>query len=148
MAESNVYAPPTAELVDPAPARSAFFAVSPLELVVMSTATFGIYEIWWSYQNWRVYQSRGEKLNAALRGFFANFTNFPLFGRLRDAGTVLGFFSCVPLVAANSVALRLNERLTPDRRISAPWTPLDLAGSLLGLTLWGFAIWASFFPAP
>ncbi|HEU4430225.1 MAG TPA: hypothetical protein VFT98_15805 [Myxococcota bacterium] len=176
----NAYAPPAAELIDPAPARSAFFAVSPLKLVVMSTATFGIYEIWWSYQNWRVYKSRGEKLNAALRGFFANFTNFALFGRLRDeaarvgvavsfaptawalayfllvlmwrlpdpAGTVIGFFSCVPLLAANSVTLRLNGRLTPELPISAPWAPLDVAGALLGLGLWSFAIWAAFFPEP
>jgi len=175
---ANLYAPPTAELTEPAASRSAFFAVSPLKLVVMSTATFGIYEMWWSYQNWRSFKLRGEKLNPPLRGLFAGFTNFSLFHRLRDdaaraglvvsfaptawalayllllsawrlpdpTGTLLSVLTVVPLLAANSLALRLNDRLTPELRISAPWTALNVVGSLLGLVIWGVAAWASFQP--
>src|SRR5581483_11977647 len=32
--------------------NSVFFYVSPLKLVVMSIATFGLYELFWFYKNW------------------------------------------------------------------------------------------------
>ena len=35
-----------------------FFPVSGLKLVVMSTVTFGLYEIYWFYQNWWLVKQR------------------------------------------------------------------------------------------
>ena len=36
-----------------------FFAVSPVKLVVMSIATFGLYEFFWFYMNWQRIKRRG-----------------------------------------------------------------------------------------
>ena len=40
--------------------QPAFFAVSPLKLIVMSTATLGIYELYWFYKNWKLIKQRTE----------------------------------------------------------------------------------------
>jgi hypothetical protein len=54
--EENVYAPPKAVVADVVSggisAGTRFFAVSPFKLVVLSTCTLGLYQIYWFYKQW------------------------------------------------------------------------------------------------
>jgi hypothetical protein len=52
-----------------------FFPVSPLKLVVMSTVTFGIYELYWFYQNWKLVKHRTRR---DIMPFWRAFLRVPL----------------------------------------------------------------------
>jgi hypothetical protein len=81
--DPSVYAPPKA--LDPPPVAGRrrpplFFATSPLKLVVMSTCTFGFYELFWFYANWQRLKRRGHpRVSPFLRTFFAIFFVHSLF---------------------------------------------------------------------
>ena len=82
------------------------FSVSLSKLVVMSLATFGIYELYWCYKQWEAIRRReSEKLSPFWRAFFAPLWGFSLFPRIQrltanygvpaswsGAGLALGFF--------------------------------------------------------
>ena len=86
----NPYAAPKSTVDDPTPVadeRPAFFAVSLSKLAIMSLVTFGIYEIYWFYQNWKsVQRLTGENLNAPIRALFYPLTSYSLFRRIREQG--------------------------------------------------------------
>ena len=48
----------------------------------MCVVTFGLYEIYWFYQQWRHVQRRGERVHPALRTLFAGFFCYALFRRV------------------------------------------------------------------
>jgi hypothetical protein len=82
--DTSVYAPPKAtEPPQPVPGRRrppAFFATSPLKLVVMSTVTFGFYGLFWFYANWQRLKRRGHpRISPFWRTFFALFFSYALF---------------------------------------------------------------------
>jgi hypothetical protein len=64
-----------------------YFAVSPLKLIVMSTCTFGLYEIYWFYRHWCSIQLH-EKANIMpfARAFFAPLFCYALFKRIQITG--------------------------------------------------------------
>ncbi len=70
-----------------------YFAVSPLKLVVMSVFTFGLYELYWFYKNWRLVTDREDPglarawnvLYSGARTFFAVFCCYSLFTRIQDS---------------------------------------------------------------
>ena len=48
-----------------------FLAVSPVKFVAMSLCTFSLYEMYWSYKNWRIIKDRdGSKIMPFWRAFF------------------------------------------------------------------------------
>lgn len=61
-----------------------YFPVSPLKLIVMSTCTFGLYEVFWYFNNWHAIKEH-DKLNISPigRAIFAFFFCYPLFKRIR-----------------------------------------------------------------
>ena len=61
-----------------------FFPVSITKLVVMSVCTFGFYEVYWFYRNWRLARERGAHVRPALRALFAIFFCHSLFRIVRD----------------------------------------------------------------
>lgn len=62
-----------------------FFPVSPLKLVVMSTVTFGLYEIYWFYKNWSLIKERiGENIMPFWRAFFGVIFCHGCFREIRD----------------------------------------------------------------
>jgi len=82
----NPYAAPAAAVADAAPVagEAVFFPVSLLKLTLMSLATLGLYEIYWSYKNWKCVQERfGDKVNAPLRALFYPLSSYWLFKRIR-----------------------------------------------------------------
>jgi hypothetical protein len=66
------------------------FPVSLLKLTVMSIATFGIYELYWFYKNWKLIKQR-EKIKIApfWRAFFAYFFCYQCFSDIRAQATSL-----------------------------------------------------------
>jgi len=60
------------------------FNVSLVKLVVMSLCTFGLYELYWCYQQWEAIRRReGENLSPFWRAFFGPLWSFKLFPRLQ-----------------------------------------------------------------
>jgi hypothetical protein len=60
-----------------------FFPVSLTKLFVMSTVTFGLYEIYWFYKNWRLVKNQeGTNIVPALRAIFCVFFCYWLFERI------------------------------------------------------------------
>jgi hypothetical protein len=68
-----------------------FFAVSLTKFAAMSVCTFGIYELYWFYKNWRLVKER-EKVNISpfCRAFFAFFFCYQCFSRVRARAATVG----------------------------------------------------------
>lgn len=86
MNERHEYPPTTAQgKFDDRPSPPMYFPVSLLKLAVMSICTFGLYQIYWFYKNWRLIQIREELSIAPVwRAFFANLFCYSLFTRIQD----------------------------------------------------------------
>lgn len=60
-----------------------FFVVSIRKLVVMHSCTFGLYWLYWFYQNWSIYRKRsGEKVLPFVRTYFWPFFLYSLLSRV------------------------------------------------------------------
>jgi hypothetical protein len=68
-----------------------FFAVSLMKFAAMSVCTFGIYELYWFYRNWRLVKER-QKVNISpfWRAFFAFFCCYQCFSRIRAQAATVG----------------------------------------------------------
>ena len=106
-----------------------FFAVSPLKLVVMSTVTFGIYELYWFYKNWKLIKQRTDSnIMPFWRAFFGVFFCYSCFKEVKDVASSRGIsFSSSPgWLATGWIILTLCWRL-PDPYWFVCWlTPLFL----------------------
>jgi len=61
-----------------------FFSVSPAKLIVLSTCTFCLYQIYWFYKNWQLVKHRENgNLSPAARSIFGVFFCYPLFRIVR-----------------------------------------------------------------
>ena len=61
-----------------------YFPVSPVKLVVMSTCTLGIYELYWYYKNWCAIKERDEpEIMPFWRAFFAPLFCYSLFRKIQ-----------------------------------------------------------------
>ena len=65
--------------------RRLFFDVGVRKLVVMSVATFGVYEVYWFYRNWAVARSRGMNVSPLVRAIFAPLFAWSLFKEIESA---------------------------------------------------------------
>lgn len=83
MSEQQNQSSPAEAATDPA-LTTMYFPVSPLKLLVMSTCTFGLYEIFWYYNNWCMIKEREElDISPIWRAIFAFIFCYPLFRRIR-----------------------------------------------------------------
>jgi hypothetical protein len=74
-----------AATVREAPPVTPWFVVGSGKLVLMCVVTFGIYEFYWFYQQWRHVQARGESIYPVVRAVLAGLFCYGLFRRLADA---------------------------------------------------------------
>jgi hypothetical protein len=113
-----------------APLAAPWFRVGTAKLLLMCVVTFGVYEIYWFYQQWRHVQRRGERVHPALRTLFAGLFCYALFRRVSQDATERGIARApsAVLCAAAFIALAVTVRL-PD-----PWSTLSLL-QLLPLAL-------------
>lgn len=62
-----------------------FFPVAVKKFVVLSIFTFGVYQFYWFYKNWRLVRERERTdISPFWRTFFAYFFCYALFKRVRD----------------------------------------------------------------
>ncbi|MGD0651193.1 MAG: hypothetical protein ABSA97_08660 [Verrucomicrobiia bacterium] len=106
-----------------------FFPVTPLKLVAMSIVTFGIYEIYWFYKNWKLIKQRTDRnIIPFWRAFFAVIFCYPCFEEIQQVAKSRGvsFPSSPGFFAVVWIALTLTWRL-PDPYGLVYWlTPLVL----------------------
>ena len=63
-----------------------FFATSPAKFIAMSLCTFSLYEVYWSYRNWRIIKDRDDsEIMPLWRAFFYPFWHFSLLTELDKA---------------------------------------------------------------
>ena len=125
MSERNVYAPPTARVSDvpdsEALAKSGiepppFFPTSILKLVLLSICSFGIYELYWFYKQWKYVKEReGIDIHPFWRAFFGFFFCHAFFEKVRNYDHPALELSSLPagLLTAGWILLTLAWRL-PD----------------------------------
>ena len=126
---ADPYAAPKAKVEDAIPADSgtAYFPVSRLKLVVMSIATFNLYQVYWFYKNWKNAQRlAGSSANAPIRAFFYGLTSYWLFKHIREHAQRVDPAIALPAgqLALGVLAFTLIANL-PD-----PWWLFTLAGFL------------------
>ena len=102
MNERNVYAPPTARVSDVPESHALsgdeppFFSTSVLKLVFLSLFSFGIYELYWFYRQWKYVKEReGIDIQPFWRAFFGFFFCHAFFRRC--AATIIPRSSGAPL---------------------------------------------------
>jgi hypothetical protein len=91
-----------------------FFPVSALKFVVMSTVTFGIYEVYWFYKNWKlIKQQKGWSISPFWRAFFGVFFCYSCFKQINETSLAHGLsFSPSPgLFATLWIIFTLTWRL-------------------------------------
>ncbi len=80
---SNPYQPPSADLVDPAPAAppadALFYIVSPTKFLCLMIGTFGLYAVYWFYRHWKQLDRRDRGYWPVARGLFSIFFTHSLF---------------------------------------------------------------------
>lgn len=67
-----------------------FFDVSPMKLFVMSTVTFGLYQVYWHYKNWKLVKERTGDVIPILRAIFGVLFAYSLFAEIRDTAREVG----------------------------------------------------------
>lgn len=67
--------------------QTQFFAVYPAKFIAMSLFTFGLYEMYWSYKNWRLIKDRdGSDISPVWRSIFYPFWHFSLLTDISKTG--------------------------------------------------------------
>lgn len=83
----NIYAAPRANL-DELPSAAAgerFYVVAPRKMLVLWLLTMGLYQLYWYYKNWALYdRATGAGLWPAPRALFAVFSTHSLFRRIGE----------------------------------------------------------------
>jgi hypothetical protein len=131
--EENVYAPPKAVVADVTSVKNdiavRFFAVSPLKLVVLSTCTLGIYQIYWFYKNWVLIKEHSEPdITPWARALFGFFWCYSCFEFIRNDQRQLDVESTLPAgpLAAGWIAASLAWRLPEPYFLIGLLSPLLL----------------------
>jgi hypothetical protein len=110
--------------------QAPWFRVGTAKFLLMCVVTFGLYQIYWFYQQWRHVQRRGEVVHPALRTLFTGIFCYALFRRVAEDALARGVAS-VPSPVASAVAFVL---LSITWQLPAPWSSLSLL-SLVPLLL-------------
>jgi hypothetical protein len=144
--------------------------VSLLKLTVLSIVTFGIYELFWFYQQWKCIRRR-EDISPFWRTFFSGVTSFGLFKRIANdanasdvrvsfnpvvAGALVmvlsassrlpqpwwlvSVLSFAPVLPVQATLNRLNAQLAPDADRNERWTASNYVVLVLGTLFLGLAI--------
>lgn len=126
----NEAASTTAYASRPAPDAAAaeetlpLFPVATHKFIVLSIFSFGLYEVYWCYKNWkRLKEASGEELSPVWRAIFAPLWGFSLFRRMRDVASAAG----VPVGWSPGVLATLYLVLNIAWRLPDPWWLLGFA---------------------
>jgi hypothetical protein len=122
MSEQQNQSPIVAELAADSGSTPMYFPVSTLKLVVMSTCTFGIYELYWFYKNWSLIREREKvEMMPFWRACFAHFFCYSLFKKIQGNADSQGLQTSIepgPLAAGWIVFTFLSKLPDPYWLIS------------------------------
>ena len=109
---------------DARPRSAPLFPVATHKFVVLSLCTLGLYELYWSYQNWRrIEEASPEGLSPFWRAVFAPIWSFSLFRRVRDLAEADGL-----VVRWNPIVLAVFYLLLGvSWRLPDPWSWVGFA---------------------
>ncbi len=125
LSDSPLFQPPTGT-PEPAVTRRArsiagaefYFPVAIHKLIVMSVVTFGLYQIYWFYKQWKFMEASGEPgVRPLLRAIFSPLTCYGLFRRIREDATSAG----IPLVWSATALAVLYILLNVSFRLPSPY---------------------------
>ena len=128
----NPYAPPKARVDDDVQQPSSgtslpLFPVTTQKFVVLTLCTFGLYELYWSYQNWaRLRAATQESISPFWRAFFAPLWGFSLFGRIHDLAATHN----IPTRWSHWVMASAYLVLSVAWRLPDPWWWISIASVL------------------
>ena len=89
--------------------RQAYFTVGAVKFSLMSLTTFGLYELYWFYRNWRIIKDRDEsQISPFWRAFFAPLWTFSMGSRFRDEAKDQSISLTLPVIALGVIYLLLN----------------------------------------
>lgn len=87
----------------------AYFTVGALKFSLMSLTTFGIYELYWFYRNWRVIKNRDKsKILPFWRALFWPFWTFSLMSRFNEDSKDQNIPMVLPAITLGVVYIVLN----------------------------------------
>ncbi len=163
---------PTAAAVE-----AAFFHVATWKFIVLSIVTFGIYELYWFYQNWRFIQERdrsairpfwrmvfspiwcfslckdvnahgGSISTGAAIGVAAGYFIISAFARLPDPWWLTGLLSFLPLLLVVAQINALNQARGARAEYHSRFKAAHVAISVFGALLLGMVIYSAFAGLP
>lgn len=136
----NPYSTPTADLIDGELTSDSFYIVSIKKFSILFLSTFGVYTLYWFYQNWALYRATtGEKMWPVMRAIFSIFFTHSLYRKVQEALDEKKVeFSWSPSNSASLyvlfvVVLEVVDRLA-NKEIGSPFT--DLASIPLTGLVW------------
>lgn len=84
-ADQSPYAPPKAMVAVAEVTPDAYFAVGAVKFSLMSLTTFGLYTVYWFYQNWMIIRDREHSdISPFWRAFFSPLWTFSMGTRLAE----------------------------------------------------------------
>jgi len=105
----NPYAPPTSKVADPVVTTGAYFTVGALKLSLMALTTFGLYELYWFYRNWKIIRQRDQSpISPFWRAFFAPLWTFSLGMRFKAHAKERNISIGLPVAAIGILYLLLS----------------------------------------
>jgi hypothetical protein len=113
-----------------------FFSVSLVKLAVLSLSTFGIYELYWLYRQWKAIQQRtGARISPFWRTFFTPLFCYSCFSFIAKEGRRRGLDRppVIGLLAVAWIICRFAARLP------APWWLLTLSSVFFLLPIQAYA---------
>ena len=112
-----------------------YFPVSVLKFIGMSVVTFGLYELYWFYRNWRfVGELGGREVSPLARAFFAPLFYYALLDDIdsrRPHASALKAWS--PVLALAYIAVHFAERLPEPYLLAAFLTFLPLLPAVMAI---------------
>lgn len=111
----NLYAPPSAVVAELAPVerRTEFYVVSGVKMALLTIATMGLYQTYWSYMHWARYRT---------------------WHKIKDQPAARAIFF---VLYTHSLAIKIDRRLR-EKAIALDWWPLTTATGFVLLVLVGY----------
>lgn len=110
---SSGAAPPAVSAAEPSP----WFVVGEVKLVVMTFATFGLYQIYWFYRHWRSVRVGENDVWPLPRAIFGVLFCYPMFTKIMESASAAG----VPVGESAGAYAVVFIALSVAHRLPDPW---------------------------
>lgn len=131
-----------------------YFAVSKSKLAVMSIFTFGLYEIYWFYKNWKIVKEEtGRKIHPFWRAIFAviyivlyfSFRYIQYFRPL-DLLWLVSCLTFIPLLPVQDLINEIDAKTINEVEQNSQYSWTNKAGIALGAIMWLLMLLVLFLP--